>query len=122
MVKTEDYHPFLLFHVGTTEDTTKRLQNIKRDFISLGKMLKGSEAQVVFSSVLSVGDWNPRRRQRMHQVNEYLCNWCHVQGFGFHDLGNSFERLNMLTRDGVHLNKMGKSFLVANLLDSLAVL
>ena len=105
MVKPEDYQPFLFFHVGTTEAATRRLQNIKRDFMFLGKMLKGSGAQVVFSSVLSVGDWDPRRRRHTDQVNDWLRSWCHVQGFGFCDLRRAFERLDMLTLDGEHPTK-----------------
>lgn len=62
MVKPHDYHPFLLFHVGTNEVAIRKLQNIKRDFMSLGEMLKGSGVQVVFS-VLPVVGWDPRRRQ-----------------------------------------------------------
>lgn len=61
LIKLED---FLLFHVGTTEAVTRRLGNIKRDFMSLGKMLKGSGVQVVFS-ILPVREWHLRRRQRM---------------------------------------------------------
>lgn len=41
LVKPEDYNPFLVFHLGLNEDATRRLCNIRRDFISLGKMLEG---------------------------------------------------------------------------------
>lgn len=37
LVKSEGYHPFPLFHVRTTEAATRRLRNIKRDFIFLWK-------------------------------------------------------------------------------------
>jgi len=53
--KLEDYCSLLLFKDGSQEAATKKLQNIKNDFISLEKMLKGSGAQVVFFSVLQVG-------------------------------------------------------------------
>lgn len=88
---------------GQFHDITKRLQNIKREFMSLGKMLKG--AQVVLSSVLQVGDWDPGRRQHMDQVNDWLRSWCYVQGFGFCDLRCVFERLDMLTLEGEHPTK-----------------
>lgn len=83
LVKPGDHHSFLLFHIATTEATTRRLENIKRDFISLGKILKGAGAQAVFSSILSAEDWGPRRRKHMNQVNDWLCSWCNVLGFIF---------------------------------------
>lgn len=33
-----------------------------QDFMSFRKMLKGSGVQVVFSSILPVGDWDQRRK------------------------------------------------------------
>lgn len=48
--KLGDHHSFLLFHIGTTEAKTRRLRNIKRDFMSLGKVLKESGTQLVFFS------------------------------------------------------------------------
>lgn len=52
--KLEDYYSLLLFKAGSQE-ATRKLQNTKNDFISPGKMLKESGAQVVFFSVLPVG-------------------------------------------------------------------
>lgn len=46
MTKPEDYHLFLL------EAATRKLNNIKKLFMSLWKMLKGSAAQVVFSKTM----------------------------------------------------------------------
>lgn len=97
-------HLFLFLHVGTTEAATRIHQNIRRDFMFLGKMLKGS-AQVVLSLVLPIGDWDPRRRQHTDQVNDWLRSQCHVQDFGFCDLRCDFERLDTVTYDGVHLTK-----------------
>jgi len=37
---------------GSQEALTRKLQSIKRDFTSLGRMLRGAGAQVVFFSVL----------------------------------------------------------------------
>lgn len=79
LVGPEEYHPFLLFHVGSNETATKRLWNIKRDFTSLRKTLKWSEVQVAFSSICPVGGWDPRRRW-MDQVNNWLQGWCQAQG------------------------------------------
>lgn len=79
--------------VVTAEAMTKRLGNIKRDFMSFGMMLKRSGTQAVFSSILPAGDWDQRRRQCTDQVNDWLHSSCHNQGFRFYDLG-------MLLRDG----------------------
>lgn len=48
LVKPENYQKFLLFPVRSNEAVTRRLRNNKRDFMSLGKMLKGLGMQVVF--------------------------------------------------------------------------
>lgn len=56
LVKPEAYCPFLIFHIGTTPAVIRILRIIKRNSISHGKMLKGSEAKVVFSSVLPARD------------------------------------------------------------------
>ena len=37
---------------------------LKRTFVSLGKMLKGSGVQAEFSSVLPMGSWDPGRWRR----------------------------------------------------------
>jgi len=41
--------------VGPKEVVMRKLKNIKRDFVSLGKMLNFSGAKVVFFSVLPAG-------------------------------------------------------------------
>jgi len=43
---------------------------IKGDFRALGGLLVGSGAQVVLSSVLSVGDWDMHKRRRVDMLNE----------------------------------------------------
>lgn len=80
----------VLIQVGSQEAVTVELQNIKRDFRSLGKTLKGSGVQVVFSSVHTSAGWKLERRRRMDQANYWLCGWCHDQGLGFYDLGQAF--------------------------------
>jgi len=50
------YYPLLFFHIGNDEVGKISSWAIKRDFRALGRLLKGSGAQVLFSSVLSVGD------------------------------------------------------------------
>lgn len=108
LIKACNYHPFLLLHVGT-KVATRKLLNIKRDFISIGKMLKGSGVQVVFSSILPVGYWDPKMRQHTNQVNYCLHSWGHAQGFGLYGLWCFSEIPGMLMPDGAHLMKWGKS-------------
>lgn len=70
LVGPEDYYLFLLFHVTTLHEAAiMRLWNIKRDLMSLRKILKGLGAQAVFPSVLPVGVWGPRITRKMDQLN-----------------------------------------------------
>jgi len=56
LVKPSDYYPLRIFHIGNEEIGKRSSQVIKRDFRALGRLLKGSEVQVLFSSVLLAGD------------------------------------------------------------------
>lgn len=111
LIKPEELSPISVFSSRDNWALRKRLWNIKRAFMSLGKMLKGSGAQVLFFLILPAGDWDPQRRQHMDNLNGWLHSWCHDQGFGFYDLRCVFERLDMLLQDGTHLIKWGKSVL-----------
>lgn len=55
-IKLEDYYSLLVFQAGSHEVVTRKGKNVKKVFMSLGKMLKGWGVQVVLSSVLLVGD------------------------------------------------------------------
>lgn len=57
-MKSDDCYPLLIFQAGLREAVIRKLKNIKDDFMSLGRMLKGSGVQVVFFSVLPAGDWD----------------------------------------------------------------
>lgn len=48
--------------------------------------------KVVFSSVLLIGIWDPERRKRSGEINDWLSGWHHDQGFECSDLGQAFER------------------------------
>ena len=56
LIKPEDYYPLVVIQVGSREAATRKMRNTKKDFASLGRLLKGSGVQVVFSSVLPLGD------------------------------------------------------------------
>ena len=106
LVKPSDYYyPLLVFHIGNKEVGKRSPRAIKRDFRALGRLLKGLGAQVVFSSVLSVGDWDLHKRKRVDTLNEWLCKWCHAQGFGYYGLGRSLEKGGMLTVDESQLTR-----------------
>ena len=87
----------------------------KRDFRALGNLLKGSGVQAVFSSVLSVGNWDLDKRRRGDTLNEWLCEWCHAQGFGYYGFGCSFEKGGMLTADGSRLTRRATNILGSRL-------
>ena len=92
------------FESHRNEEVCKRNSRaIKRDFRTLGRLLKGLGVQVVFSSVLSVGDGDPHKRGRVDMLNEWFCGWCHTQGFGYYGSGHSLEKRGMLTADGSQL-------------------
>jgi len=48
------YYSQLLFHKDTKDTARSSLRNVKKDHTSLGAVVRGSGAQVVFSSVLLV--------------------------------------------------------------------
>lgn len=108
MIKLEEYYPLLVFQTGSHGAVTKKLKNMKKDLTLLWNMLKGSEAQVVFSSVLAVEDWDLGRK-RTDQLNKWLCRWCHIQGISFYDLGHTFDEPGRLMWDGTQLTRKGKN-------------
>jgi len=69
LVKPSDYYPLLVFPIGNEEVGKVSSQVIRRIFRALGRLLKGSGVQVVFSSVLPVGDWDLDRRRRVDMVS-----------------------------------------------------
>lgn len=44
----DDYYPFLVFQAGSHEAVTRKLKNIKRDFASFEKVLRGSGVRGCF--------------------------------------------------------------------------
>lgn len=47
MMKLEDYYMLMVFPAGSRDVATRKLQNIKRDLMSFGKMVKGMRASVI---------------------------------------------------------------------------
>lgn len=69
----------------------------------------------MFSSVLLMGSWDPERRRRTCQVNDWLRERCLAQGFGYFYAREAFEKLGMWATDGLCLSKWGTSVLGSKL-------
>jgi len=87
----------------------RKLKNVKKDFASFGKVLKGSGVQAEFSSALPAGIWHPGRWRRTCQVNDWLRGWRLDQGFGCFELGQALEKLGIWAPDGLQVSKQGRS-------------
>ena len=93
---------------------------MKRDFRSLGKLIKGSGAQIVFSSSPSVRGMDEEEYRRTQQMNLWIQDWCYRQGFGFFNHGLVYRAPDFLALDGMHLSQRGKRILgqeLAGLID-----
>lgn len=106
----------LIFQVGSHEAATRKLKkNIRKDFVSFGKVLKGSGAQVAFFSALPVGDWHPGSRRRTDQLNGWLYERCHAQGCSFDGKRNSSNEPGMVMWYGIQLTQRGDNILGSKL-------
>ena len=108
LVWPSDYYPLLIFQVGSDEVAIRSPRAIKRDFRALGRLVKGSGAQVMFSSVLPVAGNDEGRNRKSQQINTWLQACCHQQNFGFFDHGSVYTTPGLLATDGVHLSQRGK--------------
>ena len=71
----------------------------KKDFRALGQQVKGSGAQVVFSSIPPVIGNDEGLNMMGQQINTWFQAWCARQGFGFFDLGSICKSLRRLAAD-----------------------
>jgi len=69
----EDCYLLVVIQVESLEAATRKLWNIKRDFASLVKMLKGMAVHIIFSA-LPAGSWELERR-RIEQEIYWLRVW-----------------------------------------------
>ena len=99
LVRPTDYYPLLLFQVGSDDLGRTSLRTLKKDFRALGRQVKGSGAQVVFSSIPPAIGNNEGRDMMGQQTNTWLRAWCARQGFGFFDLGSVCKRLGQSAAD-----------------------
>ena len=119
-IRDRDYYPLLVFQVGSDDITRKSSKAMKRDFRSLGKLIKGSGAQIVFSYIPSVVGMDEEEYRRTQQMNLWLQDWCYRQGFRFFNHGLVCRMPDILALDGMHLSQRGKRILgqeLAGLID-----
>jgi len=115
LVQPSDYYPLLVMQVDSDEIAERSPKAIKRDFRALGRLVEGSEAQVVFSSIPSVAGKNTERGRKPHLVNRWLRDWCHWWNCGFFDHGEVQMAQDLLATDGVQLSQRGKRILAHEL-------
>jgi len=109
-----DYYPLLVVQVGEDEITERSPKAIKRDFRALGRLLEGSGAQMVFSSIPSVAGNSTERGRKTHLIDRWLKDWCHWWYFGFFDHGEAYMAPGLRAIDGVELSQRGKGFLATS--------
>ena len=98
LINQDDYYSLVVIQVWSWEAAKSKLHNIRKDFASLGKSLKGSGAQAVFSSGLP---GRGRVLERGRRIDYLLRGWHWDQNFGEYDLGQAFERPEIWVSDGM---------------------
>jgi len=114
-VRPSDSYPLLVVQVGSDEVRDKSTWAIKRNFRALGRQVKGSGAQAVFSSIPPVAGEDEGRNRRSQQINTWLQAWCHSQNLGFFDDKSVYMAPGLLATDGVYLSQKGKRILAQEL-------
>uniref|UniRef100_A0A8B9F7M5 Uncharacterized protein n=1 Tax=Amazona collaria TaxID=241587 RepID=A0A8B9F7M5_9PSIT len=109
LVGPTDYYPLLVIHVGATDIDSSSPETIKKDYRALGEVVRGSGAQIVFSSILQDTGQDLEKARRIGQVNKWLEGWCYSQGFGYLDHGTQYSRPGLLGAGGAGLTNKGKS-------------
>jgi len=110
-VQPSDYYPLLVKQVGSDEIVERSPRAIKRDFRALGRLVEGSGAQVMFSSIPSVAGKSTARGRKTHLINRWLRDWCHRWNFAFFDDREVDMTPGPLATDGVQLSQRGKRIL-----------
>ncbi|KGL89130.1 hypothetical protein N301_03229, partial [Charadrius vociferus] len=111
LVQTSDYYSLLIFQAGGEEVGTRSLKVMKNDFRALGQLVKGSGAQIVFSSILPFARDDEGINRRSKQINSWLRGWCIWQNFGFFDHGLVYRKRGMLATGGDRLTCRGRKIL-----------
>ena len=103
-VRSSDYYPLLLFHVGGDEAISHNPRSIKRDLRTLEQLVRESRAQVIFSTLLPVVGSDIGRNRQAQSINTRLRVWCHCHSFGFLNNGMAYMSLGLLASDAIHLS------------------
>ena len=111
LVRPSDYYPLLVMRVGGDEIAERSPKAIKRDSRALGRLVEGSGAQVVFSSVPSVTGNSTERGRNAHLVNRWLRDWCQRSNFGFFGHGEVYTAPGLLAAGASQLSQRGKRIL-----------
>ena len=75
LVRPTDYYLLLLFQVGSDDLGRTSLRTLKKDFRALGRQVKGSGAQVVFSSIPPAIGNNEGLDIMGQRINTWLRAW-----------------------------------------------
>jgi len=111
LVWPSDYYPLLVMQDGGDKIAERSPKAIKRDFRALGRLVEGSGAQVMFSSIPSVAGNNTERGRKTHLVNRWLRDWCHGSNFGVFDHGEVYKAPGLLATGASQLSQRGKRIL-----------
>ncbi|PKU33500.1 transcription factor dp-1- hypothetical protein [Limosa lapponica baueri] len=93
--------------VGSDEEEKRSPRAMKRDFRTLGRLVKGSGAQVMFSSVPPAVENEEGVNRKSQQINAWLQAWCYQQDFGFFDHGLIYKTPGLLVMNGNSLFHKG---------------
>lgn len=106
----------IIIHIGANEVNRDKFQLVKNDFIELFDILKSCEKTVFISGVLPTLGHGPKRFARLSKLHDWLQDTAATYGFNFIDNFNLFwDRSSFYRNDGLHPNRQGTSFLVANI-------
>jgi len=111
LVRSSDYYPFLVMQVAGNETGQRSPKAIKRGFRALGRLVEGSGAQVVFSSIPSVARKSTERGRKTLLINRWFRDWCHQSNFGFFDHEEVYTAPGLLATDRLQLSQRGKRIL-----------
>jgi len=115
LVRPSDYYPVLVMQVGGDEIAERSPKAIESYFRALGRLVEGSGAQVVFSSIPSVAVKSTERDRKTHLIDRWLRDWCRQRNLGFFDHGEVYIALGLLVTGGVQLSQRGKRILAHEL-------
>jgi len=111
-VRPSDYYLLLVMQIGGDKIAERSSKAIKRDFRALGRLVEGTGAQTVFSSIPSVAGKSTESDRKTHLITRSLRDWwCCRWNFRIFDHGEAHMATGLLVTDGVQLSQRGKRIL-----------